>query len=380
MATQGGRPDAPLTSRLFDEPYRFDFFQAVRLLERIYRERRAVGRAGVAPAAEVARFRTRQSLEFPASQLHELARPKGAADGRPAVPPEMLVNFMGATGPLGVLPLHYTELLIERDRLKDTKLWEFLDIFNHRVISLFYRAWEKYRFAFAYERGADDEFTEYLFCLVGLGTRGLRGRLGIAPLSVKTAALPKFWGVRRVAPLYQELVSTLRAKLHLGDEALLYYSGLVAQRPRSASAVASVLSDRFRATARVVPFTGQWLKIEEDSLTRLGAANSLLGVSTIAGARVWDAQSKFRLRFGPLTLRQFRRLIPSGKDFGAAKRLTRFLVGVEFDFDVQLVLRAEEVPATVLTTRARRRPQLGWTTWLKTQPFAHDDSQVVLNT
>lgn len=360
MATQGGRPDAPLAKLLFDEPYRFDFFQAVRLLERIAPERAPVGHGGTAPAREVVRFRTRQTLEFPASQIHELDRPAGEgappaegaaetnkarADGRrPPPPPQMFVNFMGATGPLGVLPRHYTELLVERAAKKDTKLWEFLDLFNHRLISLFYRAWEKYRFPFAYERGRDDAFTEYLFCLVGLGTRGLRGRLRLA------------------------------------DEGLLYYSGLIAQRPRSASAVSSVLSDRFRAPARVVPFVGQWLRIEEDSLTRLGRANSLLGVSTIAGARVWDAQSKFRLRFGPLTLRQFRRLVPSGEDFRPAADLTRFLVGVEFDFDVQLVLRAEEVPPTVLTTRARRRPQLGWTSWLKTRPFEHDDSQVVLST
>ncbi|HEV2761724.1 MAG TPA: type VI secretion system baseplate subunit TssG [Pyrinomonadaceae bacterium] len=340
MATQGGRPDAPLTSVLFDEPYRFDFFQAVRVFERVFRDRRPVGRADVPPGREVVRFRTRQTLEFPASQLHEVARPPESESPQP--PPQVFVNFMGATGPLGVLPLHYTQLLVERARDKDTKLWEFIDIFNHRMISLFYRAWEKYRFPFAYERG-DDDFTEYLFCLVGLGTRGLRGRLGLA------------------------------------DEGLLYYSGLVAQRPRSASAIAAVLGDRFSAPARVRPFTGQWLKIEEDSLTRLGAANSLLGVSTIAGARVWDAQSKFRVRFGPLTLEQFRRLIPSGEDYAPANRLARFLAGVEFDFDFQLVLRAGEVPSLVLTTRARRRPQLGWTTWLKTQPFKQDDSQVVLD-
>ena len=342
MATQGGRPDAPLTSVLFNEPYRFDFFQAVRLFERLFRDRRAVGRPGVPPAAEVVRFRTRQSLAFPASQIHEIARQPESADPAPA--PEMFVNFMGATGPLGVLPLHYTQLLVERASAKDTKLWEFIDLFNHRIISLFYRAWEKYRFAFAYERGRDDEFTEYLFCLVGLGTRGLRGRL----------ALP--------------------------DKGLLYYSGLLAQRPRSAWSIAAVLGDRFQAPARVQPFAGQWLKIEEDSLTRLGRANSQLGVSTIAGARVWDAQSKFRVRFGPLTLRQFRRLIPSGEDFAGVKSLARLLAGVEFDFDVQLVLRAEEVPSAVLTTRARRRSQLGWTTWLKTQPFKQDDSQVVLST
>ena len=91
---------------------------------------------------------------------------------------------MGLTGPSGVLPEHYTRLLIERLRAKDYTLRDFLDLFNHRVISLFYRAWEKYRFQFVYEQvklGAvgdetEDFFTKCLYCLVGMGTGGLRGR------------------------------------------------------------------------------------------------------------------------------------------------------------------------------------------------------------
>ncbi|HVF51085.1 MAG TPA: type VI secretion system baseplate subunit TssG [Pyrinomonadaceae bacterium] len=354
MASEGRRNAAPLTGVLFDESYRFEFFQAVRLLERIFKERQPVGRIGSAPADEVVRFRTRQSLDFPASQIYEMQRGTRAAvaaaagdDGDEASPvepqPQMHVAFMGLTGPMGVLPRHYTELIAERVRAKDHALWEFLDIFNHRLLSLFYRAWEKYRFTVAYERGDRDRFTEYLFDIVGLGTRGLQDRL------------------------------------RMRDEGLLFYGGLIAQRPHSASAMAAILADRFGVPARVEQFSGQWLKIEPDSVTRLGAANSELGVSTIVGARVWDEQSKFRLRFGPLALQQFLNLIPSGGNFQPATRLTRFLAGAEFDFDVQLTLRAAEVPPTVLTTRAKRRPMLGWTTWLKTQEFTEDDSQVVLS-
>lgn len=356
MASEGRRHAAPLSGVLFDESYRFQFFQAVRLLERIFKERQPVGRIGSAPADEVVRFRTRQSLDFPASQIYEMQRggsgslttagdaekdAEGDADKEPQ--PQMHVAFMGLTGPTGVLPRHYTELVAERVRAKDYALWEFLDIFNHRLLSLFYRAWEKYRFTVAYERGDRDRFTEYLFDIVGLGTRGLQNRLG------------------------------------LRDEGLLFYGGLIAQRPHSANAMAAILSDRFKAPARIEQFSGQWLKIEPDSVTRLGAANSELGISTIVGARVWDEQSKFRLRFGPLALQQFLNLIPSGGNFQPATRLARFLAGAEFDFDVQLTLRAAEVPPTVLTTRAKRRPMLGWTTWLKTQEFTEDDSQVVLS-
>jgi type VI secretion system protein ImpH len=324
---------------LFDEPYRFEFFQAVRLLERIYRDRVPVGRASD-PAREVARFRTRVSLMFPPSQIHQLTSESSDDVARP---PQMMVAFMGLTGPLGVLPQHYTELLIERTRYKDTALWEFLDLFSHRMISLFYRAWEKYRFAVSYERGEGDRFTEYLFNVVGMGTYGLRNRMSFH------------------------------------DQVLLFYGGLFAQRPRSASAIESILRDYFGVPVAAEQFSGQWLDLDEASLTRLGRANTELGVNTIAGVRVWDSQSKFRLRLGPLKLDEFLAMLPVGSGYRPAAEFTRLLAGLEFDFDVQLVLKKEEVPFCILTTRAKRRPRLGWTSWLKTRPFEQDDSQVILS-
>jgi type VI secretion system protein ImpH len=324
---------------LFDEPYGFEFFQAVRLLERIYSERQPVGRTSD-PASEVARFRTRVSLAFPPSEIHDLTE-ESRDDGEH--PPQMMVAFMGLTGPLGVLPANYTELLIERTRYKDTALWDFLDLFSHRMISLFYQAWEKYRFPVAYERGEEDRFTQYLFDEIGMGTRGLRSRLSFP------------------------------------DQALLYYGGLVAQRPHSASAIEAMLADYFDQPASVVQFSGQWLDLDEESLTRLGTANSELGVTTVAGARVWDNQSKFRLRFGPLDLPAFLAMLPVGSAYRPAAEMTRLLVGMEFDFDIQLVLKAEQAPSCILTTYAKRKPMLGWTTWLKSRPFAENDGQVVLS-
>ncbi len=247
----------------------------------------------------------------------------------------MFVNFMGLTGPLGTLPSHYTELLMERARYKDTAYWEFLDIFNHRLISLFYRAWEKYRFHVAYERGEQDHFSEHLLDVIGLGTRGLSGRLG------------------------------------LPDEALLFYGGLIAQRPRSASAIAAILGDHFGVSVRVEQFTWQWLALDEGSLTRLGAANNRLGVDTIAGTRIEDNQAKFRLRLGALKFAEFRRFLPGQPALGVLIKICRWLVGLEFDFDAELQLRAAEVPECRLSSD-EMSPQLGWTSWLKTKPFASD--------
>jgi type VI secretion system protein ImpH len=337
MATESGRTDSPLDQELFDEPYRFEFFQAVRLFERLDAEREPVGRDGQ-PAREAVRFRTRQTLSFPPSEIYDIARNNTDGDEKP---PEMTVAFMGLTGPLGVLPHHYTELLMERERYKDTALWAFLDIFNHRLISLFYRMWEKHRFPIAYERGELDQFTGYLFDIIGMGTGGLRGRLSFE------------------------------------DQALIHYGGLIAQRPHSASAITAILSDYFGVPAHTVQFAGQWLNLGEDA-TKLGSANSQLGVSTIAGSRVWDSQSKFRVKLGPMRLQEFKIFVPAGSGFRPMKELLRLLAGLEYDFDVQLVLKAEDVPACRVGADPQNGPRLGWTSWLKTREFVADDEQVIL--
>jgi type VI secretion system protein ImpH len=330
--------DKPLNQELFDEPYRFEFFQAVRLLEKIFSERPPVGYDSL-PSKEVVRFRSRPGISFPPSEVYELTEVTDDFTGEQKL--EMIVNFMGMIGPVGVLPTPYTELVMERIRYRDTSLYAFLDIFSHRAISLFFRAWEKYRFPVSYERGKDD-FTEYLFDFVGLGTRGLRGRL------------------------------------NLDDESLLPYGGLIAQKPHSTRALEQILSDYFNVPVKIKQFTGQWLSLDKESITRLGEANSRLGLNTVVGTQIWDDQSKFRVVFGALKFTEFQAFLPNGTAYKPMKSIIRFMVGEELDFDVQLKLKAKEVPGTILTTRAKRRPMLGWTSFLKTKPFKKDDEQVIL--
>jgi type VI secretion system protein ImpH len=328
----------PLNQLLADEPFRFEFFQAVRLLEKIYPERRAVG-GDALPHEEIVRFRSRMGLDFPASQIHELKESFDESAEKEKL--EMFINFMGMVGVSGVMPAHYTELIMERVRYRDTAMWMFLDIFTHRTVSMFFRAWEKYRFPVSYERGQDD-FTAYLFDFAGLGTRGLRGRMD------------------------------------LDDESLLPYSGLIAQKPHSATALGNILGDYFRVKAKILQFFGQWLDLDSASITKLGQANSGLGTTAIIGSRVWEQQSKFRIVFGALTFNEFQNFLPSGTAHNPMKSIVRFMNGMEFDFDVRLILQAKQVPSTILTTRAKRRPMLGWTSFLKTKPFKADDDQVVL--
>ena len=365
MAGQSGRESAPLSDQLIKEAYRFDFFQAVRLLERMARERAGddprATRHPVGmdhpPGQEIARFRALPSLSFPAGSISEI-KPNPAADepGLVTRPPEMTVAFMGLTGPSGVLPQHYTSLVIERCSVAhhDHTLRDFFDLFNHRAISLFFRAWEKYRFPFAYERFRldsqstdDDLFTFCLYCLVGLGTSGLRNRLGV------------------------------------DDETVLFYGGHFAHNPRSAVSLELLLRDHFGLPVEVQQFRGRWLYLTEDVQSLLPSArrpdglNRELGRSVIIGKRVWDVQSKFRITLGPLSYAEFLRFIPSGKALKQLCDLVRLYVGPEFTFDVQAIVKAAEVPRCRIGRAGKPGSHLGWNAWVRTHPASRDAEDAV---
>jgi type VI secretion system protein ImpH len=344
MATEGGKRDPSVADQLHSKPFAFDFFQAVRLLRRLHAREGGVrdengqfvdGGAG-ADADEVVRFRTHLSLDTPASSIYGLERPS------PGKPPQMTVTFLGLVGSMGALPAHYTEMLIERRfRHRDRTAHDFLDIFNHRLISLFFKAWEKHHVVNDYESGARDRMLRNLLSLVGMGTGGLQGRL-----SEERTGVP--------------------------DRTLAYYAGLLGQRPRSAAALRAILSDYFKVPVEVVQFVGHWVQVPDRDATQLGVAHHGLGGGAMLGARLWDCQSHFRLRLGPLTRAQFQDFVPSGEGFKALVQLTRFHVGQALDFDVQPVLRKDQVPFCVLGGTADNQARLGWSTWLRAGPFAHD--------
>jgi type VI secretion system protein ImpH len=372
MATTDGRaaiavdPHSP-AARLLSEGYAFGFFQAVRLLERLNPEAASVGHSA-APNQEVVRFRAHQSLSFPPSEIHDIVSAAGELRC-----PTMTVAFFGLTGPSGILPRHYTELLLrlrkegrfaEKDALRD-----WLDLFNHRLISLFYRAWEKYRFYIPYERKeyslvAPDTFTQCLFSLVGLGLPALRERL---KTTVRGDDAPE---------------ATL-AKVE--DLSVLHYAGLFAQRTRTAAGLEALLNDYFQAPVRIRQFQGQWLKFDLSNQSRLGRdeGNSRLGSDLVIGERVWDVQSKIRVSVGPLRYEQFLEFLPDRspslrhKAFFLLVHLVRLYVGPELDFDVQLLLRSNEVPAAHLAGRQAPGGRLGWNSWLKSAPRRVDAGDAI---
>jgi type VI secretion system protein ImpH len=309
-------------------------------------------------------------LSFAPSSIYEVQPP---TEQLPL--PAMSVWFMGLTGPSGVLPRHYTELLLRLEReVKGPDrhtLRDWLDLFNHRLISLFYRAWEKYRFFIPYERreyalDEPDAFTRSLFSLVGLGLKPLRRRLCIS--------------------LYGEEDGLRKEKFLAGidDFGLLYYAGFLSHRPRCALSLEALLNDYFGLPIQVRQFQGQWLRLDKDNQSRMGEgeANNQLGVNLVAGDRVWDVQNKIRIRVGPLRYRQFSEFlpdqspVPERKVFFLLAHLVRLYVGPELDVDIQLILKAQDIPQCRMVS-GPEGSQLGWNTWSFSRPMDRDAEDAV---
>jgi type VI secretion system protein ImpH len=342
LASPGGTENSSIGYMLVEHllhttPQEFDFFQIVRLLERIYPDRAPVG-TFAAPSKEVARFTAHNATGFPASRVQDILWPVTG-------PPALVVNFFGLTGPSGVLPLYYTQLVMERMRAKDHVLRHFFDLFNHRMISLFYTAWEKYRFTVAYERGERDRFSHHLLDLVGLGTVGLEDR-------------------QRVQ-----------------DDSLIYYCGLLAPHTRSALGLRQIVSDYFDVPVAVEQFVGAWHRLDRETQCLFDKANTYseqLGVGAIVGDEIWDQQSGVRLRIGPMPLVRYLDFLPIGTAYRPLQALTRLYSGGEIDFEVQLVLEREQVPPCDLGSSGDAAPMLGWTSWAVTGRASCDPDDTIL--
>jgi type VI secretion system protein ImpH len=242
-----------------------------------------------------------------------------------------------------VLPLMYSQLVLERLRERDHTLLDFYDIFNHRILSLFYQAWEKYRFPIPYERGELDPFSHHLLALLGLGTPGLQNR--------------------------QEVP----------DDSLLFYCGLLALQPRSATALRQVLADYFEAPVEIEQFVGAWYPVEAEAQSSLGEDQSYsdsLGYGAIVGDEIWDQGSRIRIRLGPLPLARYLEFLPGGEAHLHLKALASFYAAGEYDVEAQLILKCEDVPYCEL--RDGEGWQLGWTSWAKTGDFRRDPGETVL--
>lgn len=319
---------------LEQQPHGFSFFRAVRMLECQTAEFPRIGYSN-SPAKDPIRFCQLPSLAFAPSTLESLRYSESAHI------PQLYVRFFGLFGPNAPLPPHLTEYALERElHHGDATLREFCNVFHHRLISFFYRAWADCQKVLDLDRPKDQRFSFYIGSFAGLG------------------------------------METLQNQDSIQDWAKLFFAGRLACQPRNAEGLEAILGQYFEIPAQVHQFAGRWMQLPSNALCRMGESpeTGQLGLTTIVGEHIWDAQLNFRIRLGPMKLADYERLLPHGKAFARLKDWILQYCGKHFCWDVQLVLRADEVPSTCLGQGGR----LGWTTWLKTKPFVRDAEDLVI--
>jgi type VI secretion system protein ImpH len=317
------------------EPWKYDFFRAVRLLECAHRQRPRMGES-LHPKDDPVRFGQRPSLAFASSTLASYEPPNGEREAA-----RLLINFTGLLGPNGPMPLHLTEHARDRQRnAHDVTLVRFLDVFHHRMISLFYRAWADGEKAVDFDRPENSRFADYLGSFFGLGMDSLRNR--------------------DEAP----------------DWTKIYFSGRLSPHIRNPEGLEAILIEDFGIPTKVQTFQGQWMRLPTESLCKLGASpdSGTLGRTAIVGEKFWAGQLKFRLRLGAMRWKDYQRLLPTGTAWRRLQAWVRNYIGREFFWEAQLVLMASEAPSIALG----RTGQLGWSTWLKSKPFQRDADNLIL--
>ncbi|HCY62704.1 MAG TPA: type VI secretion system baseplate subunit TssG [Oxalobacteraceae bacterium] len=363
------RIDPGLIDQLRDEPYRFEFFQAVRLLLAHYRKQ-AGDQQDLDILGQVIRFRNSVSLGFPPSEIEALefeapliadadtafAAAGSVAAAGSAMPTDkqrwrqlgkvtLTPSFIGLTGPMGVMPRHYTHYVAERETYhRDTATRAFLDIFASRAVALFYQTWLKYRLHLQYESDRRNHFLPLILSLSGFGLPGLRERLHDGQQGI-------------------------------ADESLAYYAGALRERPQSAQWLARVVADYFQVKCRVEQFVGQWIELPRQELTALGGGNCQLGVSTFCGERVWDRTTRIRLLIGPLRKAQFEDFLPGGSASASLERLFGLLLGPGHDCELRLILDRRDLVQATLDSRGRNA-RLGWNGWLGARSTSNDSHEV----
>jgi type VI secretion system protein ImpH len=314
---------------------RMDFFQVLRLIENAHPQLPRIG-SSLRPRDDAVRLGQAPALVFHSTMLGQYTRADGEARAR------LAVNFFGLLGANGPMPIHITEYV--RDRLRhggDATLLAFLDVFHHRMLSLFYRARASTEPAISLDRADGDRFSVFVGSLFGIGAPSLRERDDI------------------------------------GDFAKLHFAGLLANRARPASGLVSILRAYFKLPLHVEQFVGHWMALPPEIQSRIGGCEdgNRIGSSLILGRKVWDSQNKFRIVVGPLGYDDYRRFLPGGDSLKRLLAWVRTYAGLALDWDVRLILKKEEVPPLRLGGPLR----VGWSTWLTSATPRRDPDQMLIN-
>lgn len=333
MATGNRSGTDPLThlERLAEDPHKHHFFHAFRVLEAAYPDKARIGEAR-RPREDMVRFGQEADLRFPPSSIASFDLPKGKKPGR------LINRFFGLFGPNGPLPTHLTEFASGRIRHhRDPTFVSFADMVTHRLTTLFYRAWRSSQPAPSFDRGENDEIE------------------------------------RKVAAVGGYHADKMRGKDAMPDLAKRHFAGLLAQGAKNAEGLQSILQSFFGAKVEVIEFVGCWLELEQDDRWQMGMP-SQLGRTASIGDRVWTRSAKFRLRIGPLSYEEYQRLLPGTGSLERLRAIVRNYVGDALDFDVNLVLRAQDVPQPKLGETVR----LGQTSWVGNTKRKEDADELYL--
>ena len=346
MASENRTSSHILINELEQAAYRFDFFETLRWLEALNRDKPRLG-TSVKAGDDAIRLSQEPELQFPASALASCS----VADSGV---PRLVVNFFGLFGPNGPLPLHLTDYARERLRNHhDPTLVRFADIFHHRMLSLFYRAWANARPTVSYDRPESDRFGFYVASLQGISGE------------------------------------TFRHRDALDDRAKLFYAGHFSAQTKSPDGLQAIIADILSMDVRIEEFVGEWMEIQQSDHSRLGYTPELatLGQSTLLGAFVWGCQHKFRIVLGPLKLAQYLSLLPGAVELAKLAAIVRNYIGDELVWDAQLILQKNEVPTELslgipsqpISASMNGEAKLGWSMWLGPRPNPLDADDLTLN-
>lgn len=357
------RLDSSVIARLQREPFRFEFFQAVRMIEltMLAREERE-GRQRLHPAERIValrmRFRNSLSLSFPPSEIEALTlrdanghawvepAPDNTGESLPAAPAidriELTPAFFGLLGVQGALPVNYTEMLLRREQdLRDSTARAFLDIFTTRATALFYAAWSKYRLPLRHPQERGRGYLPALLAIAGLEHDSQR-----QPLRGESA--------------------------EIFDETVAGYAAALQHRPMSAAFLQRVLSDYFGIPIRVEQFVGKWYDVPAAQMSQFGGANMVLGRTALAGVRVWQRDLRIRLWIGPLPKQAFQAFFPRMSHAKALERMLALLSGSTLEYEVRLILAKKDVSTVALDPQ--QGSHLGWDSFLSTRDAPQDRS------
>lgn len=335
MASRNRKTIPTVKDVLLKEPYRFEFHQAIKILEYLHPKAIHFGET-INPLDEVASIKSRVFLESMASDIYSIENFSPNISFSDNGPTILNVNFMGLAGIQGPLPFPYTEMIIQRIRQDDSSLKDFLDIFNHRLISILHRIRKQY--------------------LIGLST--------LSPEKTTIASgLRSFIGIGQKA---------LENRLSLPDRSLLDFAGLYWGQPRSALGLETILRSYFHISLRIEKCVGRWRPIEPDQRTILGPKGQwqALAKGATLGTRVWDQENHFYIRLGPLDEEKLDFFLPNGEGFKRLSDLTKLYIGPTIDFTITYTVM--NPPSTHL----KKKSYLGWRSWLGESLISGDDPSV----